>query len=149
MIKQNHTCTTSFVLAFEFDRQKNNELLKNRAEFSPEQIGIHNKDEVEQAIIDELGVKPSFHRHYFEIGRNTDYDVYVSDMCRATLKDLFGKEERIAELTKKYGLSTILSIVPYIAADSAEPKQCLSLDDDIIAFLHKSGASMDLDYYVV
>lgn len=144
-----HSCTTYFAFQFEIDFEKNAELLRHFLECEPEQIGINNKKEVERAIIDTLGVKPTFNRHYFEIGRNEDYNVYVSDMCRITLKDLFGKEQAISDIKQKFNLSTTLEIVPYIAADSEEPNQCLSLDNDIIEFLYKTGTSIDLDYYII
>lgn len=149
MSNKKHSCTTSFVFQFYFDREKNVELLKRGRECQPEQIGIYNKDEVEKAIINALDVAPTFNRHQFEIGRNDDYNVYVSEMCRQTLKDLFGKEQAILELKKKYSLSTTLEIVPYIVVDSEAPNQCLSLDDDVIAFLHDTGTQMDLDYYII
>lgn len=149
MKQQQHTCTTSFLFQFDFDCQKNIELLRHKRECSPEQIGILNKDEVEHAIIEVLGVKPIWNRHSFEMGRNDEYSVYVSDMIRVTLKDLFGKEKQIVELKEKYKLTTVLSIVPYIDSNSDLPKQCLSLDNDIIEFLHNTGTKMDLDYYIV
>lgn len=146
---QKPICTTSFVFQFEFDSEKNTKILRESRECSPEQIGIYNKDEVEQAIIKTLGVEPIFNRHHFEIGRNGDYNVYVSEMCRQTLKDLFGKEDRINALKAKYNLTTALSIVPHIAANGKTPNQCLSLDNDIIEFLYKTRTQMDLDYYVI
>lgn len=145
---EKHSCKTYFTFQFDFDHQKNIELLHHGRKCQPEQIGIYNKDEVEQAIIELLGVKPVFNRHSFEIGRNEAYSVNVSDMVRVTLKDLKGKEQEILNIKRRFMLTTCLQIVPHIVADSELPNQCLSLDDDIIAFLHKSGTSMDLDYYV-
>ena len=149
MKTHNHSCTTYFAFQFEIDFAKNAELLRHSLECEPEQIGIYNKTEAEQAIVAALGVKPTFNRHYFEIGHNEAYSVYVSDMVRVTLKDLIGKEQAIVELKRRFNLSTCLEIVPYIAADSDEPNQCLSLDDDVIEFLYKTGTSMDLDYYII
>lgn len=108
-----------------------------------------NKDKVEQAIIDQLGVKPVFNRRSFEIGCNEAYSVHVSDMVRVTIKGLKGKEEEIIDIKRRFNLTTCLEIVPYIVADSEQSNQCLSLDDDIIEFLYKSGTAMDLDYYIV
>lgn len=145
----NHSCKTFFTFQFDFDSEKNAELLRHSRECQPEQIGIYNKDVAEQAIIELLGVKPVWFRHSFEIGLNEEYSVYVSDMVRVTLKDLFGKEEQILEIKRRFNLTTSLIIVPHIVADSELPNQCLSLDDDIIEFLYKSGTSMDLDYYII
>ncbi len=144
-----HSCTTSFVFQFDFDFKKNVELLHISRDCTPEQIGIMNRDEVEQAIMSVLGLTPVFNRHHFVVGANTSYNVYVSDMVRITLNDLFGKEAQIVELKKRFNLTTTLSIVPYIVKDSDEPNQCLSLDDDIVEFLYKTGTQMDLDYYVI
>ena len=146
---ENHTCKTYFTFQFGFDCQKNIELLHHGRDCAPEQIGIYNKDEVAQAIIDALDVTPVWHRHSFEIGRNEAYSVLVSDMVRVTIKNLKGKEQEIVDIKRRYNLTTCLVIVPYIVADSELPNQCLSLDDDIIDFLYKSGTSMDLDYYIV
>lgn len=38
---------------------------------------------------------------------------------------------------------------PYSVADSDKTDELLSLDDDIIEFLYKSGAKLDLDYYIL
>lgn len=146
---ENHSCKTYFTFQFDFDRKKNIELLRNSLDCEPEQIGIYNKDEAEQAIIELLGVQPVWFRHSFEIGRTEAYSVYVSDMVRVTLKDLIGKEQQILAIKQRFNLTTSLIIVPYIIADSEQPNQCLSLDDDVIEFLYKSGTSMDLDYYVI
>lgn len=143
-----HTCATSFSFVLDCDI----DLVRKNGGFtkcSAEQAGILNKDEAEQAIASTLGVTPVYRFGRLEIGRNEDYNVYVSDMIRVTLRDLFGKESQIVELKKRYNLTSYLLIVPYVVADSEQPKQCLSLDDDIIAFLYKTGTSMDLDYYVI
>lgn len=146
---EKHTCKTYFSVNFEFDRQKNAELLKKGRDCAPEEIGIKSKTEAEKFIIDNFSLKPQWERHRFVIGLNEKYDADVNEMIRATLKDLIGKEDKIAEMKEKFSVQTVLEIVPYVAVDSDEPTQNLSLDDDIIDFLYATGTSHDLDYYVI
>ena len=145
---EHHSCATYFAVCFDIDVDKNAALLRKSLDCTPEEIGIYNKEEVEAAII-ELGVIPKWHRHRFVIGYNDNYDVNVNEMIRVTLKELFGKEAAIKELCDKFNVTAMLEIVPHIAKSSNEPTQILSLESDIIDFLHKSGTQMDLDYYIM
>ncbi|MBD5131860.1 MAG: DUF4279 domain-containing protein [Clostridiales bacterium] len=142
-------CKTYFCLVFDFDVKKNAASLKARRDCTPEELGIYNKTEVERFIVDRLGVVPEWRRHRFILGCNENYDVDVNVMLRATLKDLFGKEDIIKRACEQFGVSAALVIVPYIVADSDEPHQLLSLDRDIIDFMSRSGMAMDLDYYII
>ena len=145
---ERHTCKTYFSVAFEFAVQKNAWLLKERKACTAEELGIVNKAEVERFIIEQLGITPQWKRHHFVIGLNEEYNVDVNEMLRWTLKDLFGKEQKLLEMKNRFSLTTTLEIVPHIVVDCGEPSQILSLDSDIIAFLYKSGTAVDLDYYV-
>ncbi len=87
--------------------------------------------------------------HGFYIGFNDVYDVDVNVMIRVSLTSLFGKEEKLKTLQKLFGATATLEVVPYISKDGNYPRQILSLDNDIIEFLYKSGAGFDLDYYVI
>ena len=82
------------------------------------------------------------------IGFNDTYDVNVNNMFRTTLKDLLGKEERLAELKSELGLDYYLVAVPEIAATGDEVHQILSLDADIVEFLYLSKTTHDLDYCI-
>lgn len=84
-----------------------------------------------------------------EIGFNTNYEVDVNDMLRETLKDLFGKEKILVELAEKYDLEYFLERVPTIVIDSNEPYPILSLDMDIVDFLHYTNTKDDLDLYAI
>jgi len=83
-----------------------------------------------------------------EIGRNEVYDDDVNVMIRRTLKDLFGKEEILASLKTKYNLEFWLERVPIILVGENKPRQKLSLDADVITFMHKTGTRDDLDYHL-
>lgn len=121
----------------------------NVENFSPEDIGIFNKKEVEKFIMEELGVTPIWDKHHFIIGYNENYNVNVNKMLRVTLKDLFGKEEQLKKMQEMFSIQIYLEIVPYISSESSEPSQILSIEKDIIAFLYKSNIEMDLDYYLI
>lgn len=145
---ERRSCKTYFSIGFEFDVRKNAQILKEGRECMPEELGIVNKVEAEKFIIEQLGIIPQWKRHHFVIGFNGEYNVDVNEMLRSTLKDLFGKEQKLREMKERFAVSTTLEIVPHIVANSEEPSQILSLDSDIIAFLYKSGTAVDLDYYV-
>lgn len=83
------------------------------------------------------------------IGENYCFDVDINVMLRESLKDLFGKEQILAELRKKYCLEYYLERVPTMVAYSDMPNQLLSLDDDIIAFMYKTGTHDDFDYFLL
>lgn len=145
-----HSCRTYFLIGLECDRKKNAALIKERGigDCLPEEIGIYNKEEVERAIRERLGVVPVWRRHSFEIGLNEAYRTDVNEMIRVTLKDLFGKEDVLKKLKEEFSVTTVLQIVPRIESASAEPKPLLSLDSDVVSFLYLSGAEVDMDYYV-
>ena len=82
----------------------------------------------------------------FKLGYNENFNVDLNEMVRATLKPLFGKEELLVELKEKYGLEYFLSRVVYFTVNGVNP--IISLDNDIIAFMHLTGAVDDLDYYI-
>lgn len=146
---EKHTCKTYFSVNFNFDTNKNETLSKECSDCLPEDIGIFNKTQVEKFIIDNFDVQPKWRRHRFLLDVNEIYSVDVNDMIRITLKNLLGKENKIKELCQSFGVKTSLVVVPYIASETEEAKQNLSLDKDIIDFLYESGTSIDLDYYVI
>lgn len=123
---EKHTCKTYFSVGFD-----------------------GNAEELERFIVDNLGVTPGRDGRYFIIGGNSRYSPDVNKMLAVTLKDLFGKEDKIKEMQEKFSVTCALEIVPYIASSSEKPPQNLSLNAEIIDFLYNSGTAMDLDYYVI
>lgn len=89
------------------------------------------------------------HNFGYTIGMNTEYRTDVNIMIRKTIGELVGKEEALKKIAKEAGLKFYLVIVPEIAALSDVVSPILSLEDDIIEFLYKSGVKMDLDYYIL
>lgn len=85
----------------------------------------------------------------YTAGVNEEYDVDVNNMIRKTIAAFVGREVELKRLVNSLNGELYIEIVPRICAGSDEPNQQLSLDDDIIEFLYKSGAKLDLDYYIL
>ncbi len=101
-----------------------------------------------QAELDELA---SFDMRwdYLYYGENDTYEEDLNDMLRKTLAGLLGKEEQLKALQDKYILILQLEIYAVIIKDSSLPKQRLSLDKDIIEFLHKTNTQLKFGYKVI
>ena len=82
------------------------------------------------------------------IGANTNYDVNLNTMVKTTLKCIWDKRQALVQLATKYNLTYYLVRVPHVYSSCDQPKPILSLDADVVAFLHQTGTTDDLDYYV-
>ena len=83
-----------------------------------------------------------------ELGRNEIFNIDINVMVRETLKELFGKEKILAMLKVKYSLDYTLERVPLVQDDEDGRRMNLTLDDDIIAFMYKTGTHDNLDYFL-
>ena len=82
------------------------------------------------------------------IGYNEKYNTDINEMIRETLSEIFGKAEILKNLKAKFSAEYYLALIPEIISASGEPKQILSLSEDVIEFLYLSKTKIDLDYYV-
>lgn len=82
------------------------------------------------------------------IGENNCYNVDANAMVKHTLAPIWDKRDALVALAKQYNLTYYLVRVPHIHANSDAPKPLLSLDADIVAFLHQTATHDDIDYYV-
>ena len=108
----------------------------------------HAERDVERYLRETLGASFQREGRLFVIGYNEAFDINVNEMIRFTLRDLFGKEEKIREMQKTFSARCVLEIVPWLISRSEEPSQILSLEKDIVEFLYRSDTSVDLDYYI-
>ena len=82
------------------------------------------------------------------MGQNECYNVDINVMVRQTLAPIWDKQKLLAELKRQYSLTYYLVRVAHVYANCASPKPLLSLDADVVEFLHQTGTLDDLDYYV-
>ena len=82
------------------------------------------------------------------MGTNECYDVDINAMAKLTLAPVWDKRALLVTLAKQYNLTYYLVRVAHIYTNSDQPKPILSLDAEIVDFLHQTGTIDDLDYYV-
>lgn len=131
--KPEHTCMTYLRLVFDGEYKSTPENFTEAAEA------------LARDFTDDYRIKGKG----LEICLNDSYNVDVNKMIRITVRAFIGKEEKLKKLLSEIKGRMYLEIVPYICGGSEKPAQILSLDDDIIEFLYKSGVSEDLDYYII
>lgn len=146
-----HQCRVYFKISFPYDKEKFLSYIHQKVapkDIRPEDISVLYMDEVEKEL-QELGATYEKKTHHFQVNKNEEYQVYISDMVRDVIVPFVGKEKYLLHLQKKYDLSYTLEIVPTIDLTSQEVRPCLSLDPDIIAFLYLTNTQFDLDYYIL
>lgn len=86
---------------------------------------------------------------YYTYGANDKYNPEISLTARKTLKGLFGKEEKLKEISRRFCVVMRLKISVTLVKDCKDPAPSFTLDKDILEFLYKSGAELKIDYNVV
>ena len=152
--KPAHACTTCFKVLL--DSEECHRLYSERLaepdlaeeEFSRLLDECFDTDLAEGALGE---ITEGFQRRWkwFEYGKNSEYNVDVNVMLRQTLSGLFGKEEQLKAVRDRFCIDPVLQVFTVIAKGSEEPNQYLSLERDIIEFLHKAGVRLQLDYCIV
>ena len=132
-----HTCRTYFLVVGEFDPKA----FCRELGITPTRTVRRGEPKGERGI-------PA-RQDEVEIGFNDRYRVNVNEMIRKTLFELADKTALLDDLRRRYDLTYYLEIVPEIASGSDEPTPILSLDEDIVEFLARTGARHDLDYYIL
>lgn len=74
-----------------------------------------------------------------------EYDSDLNVMLRKMLKDYFGKERQLKEISEKFCKAITLDVYSVSVKNSEEPKQNLLLDKDIVEFLDRSGVKLNID----
>lgn len=146
--KPKHTCHTFFGVWLDEDLYAERLSSCSEGEFKRLFDESLNTDLIEVAL---RNITDGFKRisDCFKCGVNDDYDADVNVMLRKTLKNLLGKEAMFKEIRERFCVSMTLEIFAVIAESSEEPKQRLSLDSDIKAFLDLSGVKLNVGKRIV
>lgn len=79
--------------------------------------------------------------------RCDDYDVYVENQMRETVKPLLCKKDYLKKLYKENDVRFFLEVVPRAWIDESTP--CLAPPLDIIDFCHETRTEIDIDLYII
>lgn len=82
----------------------------------------------------------------WEIGRSSDYDVYVEKQMMATITPLLTKVDQLKSIKNKWDVSFTLEIVPSIYVNEVNP--CLAPSKQIIKFCYETDTDIDIDLYI-
>ena len=117
--------------------------------FNPEHVSaLLNLTPEESWEIGDLrhnGTKHEF--AHWEIGRCTEYDVYVENQMRKTISVLLDKIATLNQIREENDVEFFLEIVPSIYVDDINP--CLAPPLDVIDFCHATRTQIDIDMYLL
>lgn len=114
-------------------------------EFQRLEDECYDSDLLEEAV-SELSFDYTRRANSFTLAYNDEYEPNVNAMLRKTLQGLFGRERELKRLRERFCKIITLEIFAVIIKESEEPKQILSLEEDITEFLHASGVELKLGY---
>ena len=132
-MRTKHTCYTYFFISGIFDPD---EITKR--------LGLQPIDKWEMDKFDENGNR--YQESFWQFGLCENYDPYVFNMMRETIKPLLGKEMELQAIKSEFNVRMFLEIVCSINTEEVIP--CFSPSPDIIDFLHDSGVEIDFDLYI-
>ena len=128
-----NSCTTYFVIVGDFDPDSVSQVLSLSPDASRKK-GDTRRD----------GRKYDSAR--WEIGRCSEYDVYVSCQMRKSISQLLDKVELLKKISEENDVEFYLCVVPTVYEGDITP--CLAPDLDIIDFCHATRTKIDIDLYV-
>ena len=83
---------------------------------------------------------------HWEIGRCSEYDVYVENQMRKTVSLLLDKIPQLNQIREENNVELFLEVVPSIYVNDVAP--CLAPPLDVIDFLHATRTKIDIDMYL-
>ncbi len=83
----------------------------------------------------------------YSTGMVEDEVVDVFEMSSSLVAKLAPQAEKIIEAKEMYGLRAVLEVVLTVTQDDSKSTPAIGFESEVIAFLHKVGATIDIDTY--
>ena len=90
---------------------------------------------------------PKFSSWIYSTGKRKADVVDIYEMASSLVASLEPYAERIIEAKRAFGLEAVLEVVITISPDETKSTPAIGFDSNVIAFLHRVGASIDVDTY--
>ena len=132
-MRTKHTCYTYFFITGIFDPEE-----------ITRRLGLKPMDKWQMGKFDENGNR--YEESFWQFGLCENYDPYVFNMMRETIKPLLGKEKELKAIKEEFGVRMFLEVVCSMNVEEVLP--AFGPSQDIIDFLHDSGTELDYDMYI-
>lgn len=83
----------------------------------------------------------------YSTGMIKDEVVDVYEMSSSLIATLAPHADNIIKAKEKFGLEAVLEVVLTVTPDDTKSTPAIGFESDVIAFLHKVGATIDIDTY--
>jgi hypothetical protein len=121
-------------------------------------LGLFGDDFDPDAVTQVIGVNPTkitrkgkpvpkYSSWRFSTGNIKDDAVNVYQMSSSLVKILTPYAENIVKAKNDFGLEAVLEVVLTITIDDSKSTPAIGFDSDVLAFLNKIGATIDIDTY--
>lgn len=141
-------CRTSLCVGFDVGDGADIYLQRLEQEMSDEELRKLEDERFDGMLIEETfsELSEDYERRgrYIEFGINERYDDDINVMLKRTLKDFFGKEEKLRELRYRFCVSLTLKVNTAVCKDAGGSGQNLTVDSEIEEFLKKSDATLEI-----
>ncbi len=91
--------------------------------------------------------RPKYSSWRFSTGKIKDDVVDVYEMSSSLIKTLNPYAEKIVEAKNAFNLEAVLEVVLTITVDDSKSTPAIGFDSDVLAFLSRIGATIDIDTY--
>jgi len=83
----------------------------------------------------------------YSTGMIEDEVVDVFEMSSSLIATLAPHAEKIIKAKEMYGLRAVLEVILTVTSDDSKSTPAIGFESDVITFLHKVGATIDIDTY--
>ena len=83
----------------------------------------------------------------YSTGRIADEVVDVYEMSSSLIATLAPLADKIAKAKEMFGLEAVLEVILTVTPDDSKSTPAIGFESEVITFLHRVGATIDIDTY--